>query len=245
VIPIAILGMAFTIWMAVEAVRRGHASGWLWIILLFGPIGATVYFFAEYADNLFGPGPLLQPRKVTAADLRAAEADVKRLGNTATWTAYAAALRGRRQLPRAVDAARKALEHDPGSLDARYELGLALEELGRHEEARVELAQVVERDPTLDSNHALFALALAQRGAGQLDEARSSLEKLVVRSARPEHLYECATVQALHGDRAAAAENLHRIVAEAEEVPDYLTANVRPWVRKARQALKRLGAPGS
>ncbi|MEE8217862.1 MAG: PLDc N-terminal domain-containing protein, partial [Vicinamibacteria bacterium] len=66
--PIAILGVAFTIWMAVEAVRRGHASGWLWIILIFGPIGAAIYFFAEYADHLFG-SPILQPRKVTVADL--------------------------------------------------------------------------------------------------------------------------------------------------------------------------------
>ena len=58
------------IWMAVVAVRRGDASGWLWIILLFGPIGAAVYFFSEYADALFR-GPTLQPRKVTAADLAA------------------------------------------------------------------------------------------------------------------------------------------------------------------------------
>lgn len=244
-LPIAILGMAFTIWMAVEAVRRGQASGWLWIILLFGPIGAAVYFFAEYADHLFGGGPILQPRKVTAADLQAAEADVKRLGNAATWTAYAAALRGRRQLPKAIDAARKGVEHDPKSLDARYELGLALVESGQHEEAKVELAQVVEADPTRDSNHALFALAVAQRGTGDMGAARASLETLVSRSARPEHLYECATVQALHGDRAAAAENLHRIVAEAEDVPDYLAPNVRPWVKKAKQALKKLGAPES
>jgi hypothetical protein len=47
-------------------------------------------------------------------------------------------------------------------------------------------------------------------------------------------------VQARLGDRAAAAENLQRIVDEAKEVPDYLEPNVRPWVQKAEQALKRL-----
>src|SRR5712691_6268672 len=40
--------MAFTVWMAVEAIRRGQAGSWLWIILLFGPIGSAVYFFSEY-----------------------------------------------------------------------------------------------------------------------------------------------------------------------------------------------------
>ncbi len=243
--PIAVLGMAFTVWMAVEAVRRGHASAWLWIILLVPLIGPVLYFYAEYADQLFGGGPILQPRKVTADDLRSAEADVKRLGNANSWTAYASALRGRRQLPKAIDAARKGLEHDPKSVEARYELGVSLEESGRHEEAREELVQVVEADPTYDSDNALFALARAQQGSGQDEAARTSLETLASRSARPEVLFECAAVQARLGDRAAAAENLHRIIAEAEAVPDYLERNVRPWVRKAKQALQKLGGPTS
>jgi hypothetical protein len=240
VFALVILGMAFTIWMAVEAVRRGDASPWLWIILVFGPIGAAVYFFSEYADTLFR-GPVLEPRKVTAADLRAAEADVKRLGNAATWTAFASALRGRHQTDRAVDAARKALEHDPESLEARYELGLGLGELDHHDEARAELERVVAAEPTFDSDGALFALARAQQGTGQHVAARRSLETLASRSARPEILFECATVQARLGDRAAAAQNLHRIIAEAEDVPDYLKGNVRPWVRKAKRALQKMG----
>ncbi len=238
---IALLGVGFTIWMAVEAVRRGHASGWLWIILIFGPIGAAVYFFAEYADGLFR-GSALQPRKVTSADLRAAEADVRRLGNVATWTAYAAALRGRRDYAGAVDAARKALEYEPANLDARYELGLALEAAERAEEARSELERVVAADRSFDSDGALFALARAQQASGRDGEARAVLEDLSRRSARPEVLYECAAVQARLGDRAAAAQNLHRIVLEAEMVPGYLQRNVRPWVRKAKQALRKLGA---
>ena len=43
-----VLISAFVIWMAVEAVRRGDASRWLWIILVFGPTGAAVCFFSEY-----------------------------------------------------------------------------------------------------------------------------------------------------------------------------------------------------
>jgi hypothetical protein len=233
--------MAFTVWMAVEAVRRGHASGWLWIIVLLGPIGAAIYFFSEYSES-FSRGPVLQPRKVSAADLRAAEADVKRLGNAATWTAYASALRGRRETARAVDAARQALECDPENLEARYELGLALEELGHHGDARTELERVVAADPAFDNDGVLFVLARAQQGCGQDVAARESLETLASRSARPEVLFECAAVQARLGDRAAAAENLHRIIAEAEEVPDYLKPNVRPWVHKAKRALQKLAA---
>jgi hypothetical protein len=240
VILIALLAVAFTVWMAVETFRREGVSVWLWVIVIFPPVGAVVYFFAEYAEHLFAR-PVFETREVTAADLRAAEADVEQAANASTWTAYASALRGRRQPDKAIDAARKGLEHDPDHLEARYELGCALQEGGRHEEARAELEKVAAVDGAFDSGRVLFVLARAQQGAGDDETARVSLETLAARSGNPEVLYECAVVQARLGDRAAAAANLQRIIAEAKEVPDYLEGNVRPWVRKAEQALRRLG----
>jgi tetratricopeptide (TPR) repeat protein len=239
VVLIALLAVAFTVWMAVETFRREGVSVWLVVILIFGPIGAAVYFFARYAEHLFAR-PVFETQEVTVADLRAAEADVAQAGNASTWTAYASALRGRRQLDKAIEAARKGLEHDPGHLEARYELGLALEEGGRHEEARAELEQVAAAEATFDSDRVLFVLARAQQGSGDHEAARFSLETLAARSGKPEVLFECAVVQARLGDRAAAAENLQRIIAEAKEVPQYLEPNVRPWVRKAEQALRKL-----
>ena len=236
---IASLAVAFTVWMAVEAFRREGLSLWFWVILILGPIGAAVYFFAELAGDLF-TRPVFETRPATEADLRAAEADVGQAENAFTWTAYATALRGRRQLDQATDAARKGLEHDPTHLEARYELGLALEELGHHQEARAELEQVVAAEATFDSDRALHVLARAQQGCGDDEAARTSLETLAARSGSPEVLFECAVVQARLGDRATAAENLQRIITEAEEVPDYLQPNVQPWVRRAKQALRKL-----
>lgn len=236
---IAILAVAFTVWMAVEAFRREGVGVWLWVILILVPIGAVIYFFSEFAGHLFAR-PVFETRQATAADLRAAEADVAQAGNASTWTAYATALRGRRQLDKAIDAARKGLEHDKTHLEARYELGLALEEGGRHEEARAELEKVVAAEARFDSDRVLFVLARAQQGAGDDEAARVSLETLAARSGSPEVLFECAVVQARLGDRAAASENLQRIITEAQEVPDYLERNVRPWVRRAEQSLRKL-----
>jgi hypothetical protein len=239
VVLIAVLAVAFTVWMAVETFRREGVSVWLWVILIFGPVGAVIYFFAKYAEQLFAR-PVFEAREVTAADLRAAEADVEQAANASTWTAYASALRGRRQLDKAIDAARKGLEHDPDHLEARYELGCALQEGGRHDEARAEIERVAAVDAAFDSDRVLLVLARAQEGAGDDEAARVSFETLAARSGNPEVLYECAVVQARLGDRAAAAANLRRIIAEAEAVPDYLERNVRPWVRKAEQALRKL-----
>jgi hypothetical protein len=112
-----LLGTFLTVWMAVDAVRRGRSFYWLWIMILFNPLGAVIYFFAEYLDG----SPLARWTRqalpgVTAADLRRAEADVNRLDNAATWLAYATALRARGQHAKAVEAAQKAVDRAPAGV---------------------------------------------------------------------------------------------------------------------------------
>jgi tetratricopeptide (TPR) repeat protein len=237
---IYLLATGFTLWMAVEAVRRGHASRWLWIILLFGPLGAAVYFLSEYVGTGALARVTFRPRKVTAADVRRAEVEVKRLDNAATWCEYASMLRARKEFDKAADAARRALERNPDNLDARYELGLSLLGAGRNTEAVPVLQALVDRDRSFDSDDALFALGRAQQGAGDLAGARASLEELAERRGRAEILHELAVVQGLVGDRPAACRTLQRIIDEAELVPSYLQRDVQPWVRKARKGLSRL-----
>ena len=237
-----VLGTLLTVWMAVDVVRRGRAQYWLWIMLLSNPLGAVIYFFAEYLDH----SPLLSWTgqhlpKVTAADLRQAEADVHRLDNAATWLAYATALRARKQYQQAVDAATKAVDRDPANVDAQYELALALMDAKRPAEAIRPLERVVARNRSFDSEQALFLLGRAQFVNDDLEGAQRSLEEVGSRSSRPEFLYELAALQAQLGDRASAARTLQRVIHEAELVPPYLKSSVRPWVRKARSGLRKLG----
>src|SRR2546425_10928355 len=128
--PFYLLLSAFTVWMAVEAVRRGQAGSWLWIILFFGPLGAAVYFFSEYLEHPWRWGSAAG-RKVTADEVRRAQADAKRLDTAATWGHLASPLRGRKELPKAAEAAGKAPGRDPKRRDARDELGLAPLATGR------------------------------------------------------------------------------------------------------------------
>lgn len=237
-----VLISAFVIWMAVEAVRRGDASRWLWIILVFGPMGAAVYFFSEYLGGGLVLGRVtFRPRRVTTVDLRQAEVEVRRLDNGPSWTEYASLLRARKDFGKAAEAASRAVERTPSALDARYELGLALLGATRYAEAAQALGAVVEKDRSFDTDDALFALAKAQMGAADMAGARASLEELATRRARPEILYDLATVQGLTGDRESARRALQRIVDEAELVPHYLQKNVKPWVKKARKGLAMLG----
>jgi hypothetical protein len=235
---------AFTVWMAVEAVRRGQTQSWLWIILFFGPLGAAAYFFTQYLDLAavgFGGGA----RRVTRGDIREAQADVRRLDSAAAFIHLASLHRARKEFDGAGAAARKAVERAPANIDAQHELGLALLGAGRHAEAVEPLEKVVAKDRAFDTGNALYALAQAQRGAGDLTAARATLEELEGQSSRPEILYDRAILEGRLGNREAAARCLQRIIDEAEYVPDYLQRTLRPWVKKARQGLKKLGQAGS
>ena len=168
--------------------ERGDASRWLWIILLFGPIGSAVYLFAEYFDVALPRRSAFRQRKVTADEVREAEAEVRRLDSAPAWIDYASLLRQRKDHARAAEAAGRALERDPDSLDARYELGLSLLAAGQHSRAVEALELVIAADPRYDSDDALYALARARLGAADVKGASANLEELAARRGRPEIL---------------------------------------------------------
>jgi tetratricopeptide (TPR) repeat protein len=229
----------FTVWMAFEAVHRGRDDYWLWIIVFFGPLGALAFFVTEYFKEPF-EGHRFRPPKVTAEDARAAEAEAHRLGTAGAWAECATAFRARRSFGRAADAARLAVERDPASLDARYELGLALFHVRQYGDAIGSLTAVVEKDARFDSDRAPLTLAEAQGRTGDLKAARETLERLAARSGRPEVLFDLAIVQKQQGDRTESAETLRRLIREAEAVPAYLQRDFRDRVRQARRELRRL-----
>jgi hypothetical protein len=235
-----VLTSAFTIAMAVHAVKHGKAGSWLWIILLFGPVGSAIYLFSEVLDVPTGFAHR-GPRKVTASDADRAEAEARRLDTAGAWTAAATLHRHRSEFARAVDAARRAVERKPQDPEARYELGMSLLGGDHGAEAAEVLHTVVQHDPRYASGDALLALAHAQEMAADLAGARRSLEMLTEQTARPEILFELASVQSRLGDADAARLNLNRIIEEAQLVPDYLQRSVRPWVKRAERTLKEMG----
>lgn len=236
---IYLLGSAFTLWMAVECVRRGDTARWLWIVLLFGPIGSGVYFFTEVLPALrisWRPGP----RPATDQEVRGAELEAERLDKPELWAELAALRRSRGEWASAKAAALRALERAPEDLHARHELGLALYAQGQHEAAAAALTGLVAAQLDFDRGEAALVLARCRRATGDLAGARDLMERLTRQRRRPELLFELASLQALMADREAARGTLEQLLAEASAVPDYLRREVRPWVRKASQALDRL-----
>lgn len=235
------LGAAFTLWMAVDAVRSQRAFPWLWVILFLPPFGAAAYFLAEHFDTSWLPR--LRPRGVARpgrADVDRALRDVRRLDTAHAWTEYASLLNGRGSSTRALEAADEALRREPGAADARWERGRALLALERFSDALPELAAVVDADDDHANGEALLALARARERAGDVAGARRDLEHLIERHSGPGNLYALASVQHAGGDPAAARGTLQRLLDEAQYVPRYLRGDIRPWVWRARALLAKL-----
>jgi hypothetical protein len=236
----------FTLWMAIEAVRRGQAGSWLWIILMFPPIGGAIYFFTEVSPGFrLGGWGGSGPRRASGEDVRRAELEARRLGTAGAWSHLAAQLISRREFTKAVEAAQKAFERDAKSRDVRYELGVALHGAGRSAEAVPHLESVIAAESTFDMDAARFHLAQAREAAGDLPGARAVLEDLTQRTGRPEVLYRLGSLQMRLGDAAAARSTFQRLLDEAELAPPYLRRETRAWVARAKKDLKQIEAARS
>lgn len=231
-------GIAFTIAMAVTCVRRGQTNPWIWIILIFPPVGGAVYLFTEMLSSRSWKG--LSAGRASTRELKLAEAEVRRLDNADAWTTYAQALRSRKQFDEALEAAKSAVEKDDTSWLALNELGLAQMGLADYESAAATLTKVVELQPAHADGDASFALAVALEKSGQKERACEVLERLARTTSLPQVLFRLASLQADAGRTDDARESLERIIAEAEYVPSYHKREVRPWVRRAKKALTSL-----
>ena len=230
----------YTVLVAILCVRRGQMGSWLWVIVFFGPIGATIYLVSEF-EHIARPRSANVPRPSTAG-LRRAQVDAERIGTAAAWTECASLHAARGQWDVTAEAARRALALEPENLEATYELGRAALARRQWGEARAALERVVARQPDHASGETLFALARACKGGGDLAAARQRLEVLAERSSRADFLYELGRLQEQMGDRPAARSSYRRIVDEFVFTPAFMRGRVRLWVWRAKWRLLQLGS---
>jgi hypothetical protein len=223
----------------VVCLRRGDWMPWLFVILLTGPLGATVYLIVTFGG--LQARSLADRRRTTRGELDRARADAPRIDSAGSWEELASLAFDRGKFPEAAQAAERSLAKKADGLESRYLLGRALAASGRASEAVAPLEAVVSAKPDHANGEALFALATARRASGDLAGARRELERLAERTSRADLLFGAAEVQLASGDRAAARATLRRIVDESVHVPKFARARVRPWVWRAKWRLFRLG----
>jgi hypothetical protein len=235
------LSLIFAIALCVHAVRTGQQLYWVWIILIFQPLGGLVYLLAIVAPDLLGGrtarrvGQAARQTLDPMRDYRAAQAsydDTPTVAN-AMRLAQAAAAAGRHAEAEGLyrEAAQGVHADDPVLLLGRAN---ALIELGRFAEA-LDLLDALGKDADKGRTpQAALALGRAYEGLGRYGEADTAYDWAAARLPGLEAISRYAAFLARTGRREEALATLEEI--------DRRIARADPTFRKEGRAWRALAA---
>ncbi len=234
------LSLILAILLCVHAVRTGQQLYWVWIILVFQPLGGVVYFLAIVLPELVGGrtarivGKAARQTLDPGRDYRAAKAaydDTPTVANSLR-LAQASSAQGRHE-----DAERLYREAAQGihAEDPTLLLGHAnaLIELGRPGEA-LDVLGKLGGNPTPP---ATLALARAYEGLGRTADADSAYNRAVERMPGLEAISRYAAFLARGGQRERAQEMLKEIDRRISRADPTFRKEGRTWRALAAEAI--------
>jgi hypothetical protein len=245
-LPVLGLSLLFSILLCVHAVRSNQNMYWLWIILVFQPLGGLIYLIAIVLPDLAG-GNRARRLGMAARDAldpgreyrtaKAAIDEAPTVHNQMRLAAAAAAL-GRHDEAEALYGAALQGIHadDPALLLGRAN---ALIELGRAPEALPLLDKLAEQQGATRSAVTALAQARAYEAVGRFGEASSAYEWAVGRLPGLESLARYAAFLAHTGRREEAADNLAEIDRRLARANPQFRREGRAWRDLAAQALAK------
>lgn len=235
-----LLSLAFSVGLCVHAVRTGQDTFWLWIILMFQPLGGLVYLAAIVAPGLVR-GRAVRKLGETARealdphrDYREAKAavdDSPTVHNRMRLAAAAAAL-GRHDEAEALyrEAAQGVHAEDPA-----LQLGRAksLIELGRHREA-LALLEMLDQSGEVTAP-AVLAFARAYAGLSRVDDADRSFRQAMDRNPGLEAIARYSAFLRGIGRKGEADDLLAEIDRRAARTSGPFRKEARYWRDLAAQ----------
>ncbi len=233
------LQTAFSLWLVIDAIRRGAAYYWYPVIMM--PFGEWIYFFTikihdpefDWARELYKK---LTTKKVT---LEERHFRARQSPSFAHKVELAQALYDTQAYREAAGVFTEAIEMDADSREALYGLALAHSALGEYQEAIELFTELIEIDPALRDYAVYSDLAHALTQSGRLKDTHELLEGLVTRSPRLSHRVLHAHYLLTDDMKQEAREQLEAGLREYDHAPKYVKRKNRPWARRAKLMLKQ------
>ncbi len=232
------LQTGFSLWLVVDAVRRGAAYYWYPIIMM--PFGEWVYFFTIKIHDPEFDGARELCRKLTTKRVTLEERR-HRARQSPSFThkvELAQALHDTGTHGEAAEIFTEALEMDADSREALYGLALARSALRDYEEATLHFTSVIELDPSFRDYAAYSDLAHALAESGRLKQAHELLEGLVIKSPRLAHRVLYAHYLLAGEMKDEAREQLEAGLREYNHAPKYVKRKNRAWAQRAKRMLE-------
>jgi len=236
--PYGILLQALAI---VHFVRRRPNTYWLWIILMFGWLGALAYILIEVIPDvgLLRGAFQVFPRRKRIKELEGLILDNPSIGN---YEELGDLLLDDQQFARARECFDRVLARED-SIDPLYRRALCAIALKDLPAAAADLEKVTIRDAKYDYQRAAGLQAHVLAKMGERDKADALFAEVLRTSTLSETQYNFACFLADAGRPAEAREWADRILRKKATMPDYIRRRERPWFRRARALLKKLPSP--
>jgi hypothetical protein len=240
--PLYLAQAALTIWMLVDASRRGVDTYWLWIILIFQPFGAWAYFFAYKAkDFRWGTGRIgnLFHRRPSMNELRY---QAKQTPTTASRLELGERLVEVGEFGEALLHLEEVLDREPQHCQCLFLVAQCHRGLGRPSEAVSPLEKLIAKHSSWSDFLAWRTLVEACKDAGDSGEALTRCRELARLSPTLQHRCMLAERLLEVGENTEA----RKVVEQGLDDYRYTVGQGRRrdsrWVGKARQLLKELGS---
>jgi hypothetical protein len=237
---LGLLQIGFTIWMLVDANRRGMDYYWFLIILAFQPFGSWIYFFMyKLRDFRGGTGNLgtLFQRRVSLEELRY---QAERSPTMANHLALAERLIELKQPADALPHLEAVLAHEPEHCQALYAKARCFRAQGHPAEAVPVLQKLIKRQSAWGNYQAWHTLVDVREEAGDPAGATESCRELLRVSPTLQH--KCLLAEHLRSDgQAAEARQLLEKALVDYHYQGRRTWTNRRWAWRAKQMLKDIG----
>jgi len=235
-----LLQLGFTIWMAVDVYRGGAEHFWIWIIIIFQPLGPWVYFFAVKIRHLRMPfvssrgGGGTWERKLSLDELRYR---VERSPTVTNRLALAHRLMDRGLHEDAIVHLEAILQIEPGYCQALHALAECRIAIGEPTHAVTALEKLIERDRRWSHYRAWRTLIQAHEARREPADALKACRELEKQLPTMEN--RCLLAEHLidNGLKKEAIELLDQALEDHHYSPWSARLRNWKWAREARKLL--------
>jgi hypothetical protein len=238
--PLYFLQAALTVWMLVDASRRGVDFYWFWLILLFQPLGAWAYFFVFKVKDFQGGGRLghFFQRRVSLNELRF---QAQQTPTAAARLELGERLVEAREFSEALPHLEAVLQREAEHCQCLYLVAQCHRGLGRPSEAVAPLEKLIAKHTSWSDFQAWRALIDACLEAGESNAALTHSRELARLS--PSLRHKCLLAERLLelGQHAEARKVVEQGLDEYRYAAGPGRRRDARWAGKAKQLLKEMG----
>jgi hypothetical protein len=235
------LYLAFFVWMLVDCLRRDPERFiWMWVILVFQPLGAVIYFFARWLPNSNVQLPSALRKWTRGKDIQRLRIAASQIGNAHQFVELGDALRETGQTSEAAQAYAKAIQKDGRNLQALWGAACVEYQQQQFPAAREKLSRVIEIDPAYKFGDVSLLFGKTLHALHETAAARGHLENHTRRWRHPEGLFLLAHLYADAGEHARAREQLQALIMDLDGAPRSIVRKHMCWKSRARKLLRKL-----